>query len=182
MSRLNLGSIAARHGTTLAELLVVITITSFVLVTVAVLLQTMYQTDRAIRDELEYFSNVSRLSIQLRADAHAARSASLPSASDTEAKGVSFELQNDQVVTYIAKPGFINRTLEQDGQILHRDTYRLAEGHLATWSIIKDNGSSTLAVDLVGTDPNNSARPATKLALIQSIIGLDQHHKHEEDR
>jgi type II secretory pathway pseudopilin PulG len=163
----------SRCGTTLVELLVVIALSSFVLVTSAVVLQTMYQVDSQIRDDVALYASLSRLSIRLREDVHAANGPHLASAANTQDAKLVLSTSDTQVTTYEILPGEITRTVQDEDQVIHRDSFRLGEDHPASWNVHDRDDVKLISVIIVAA-PGVGADVVTNGSVtIDAALGLN---------
>jgi hypothetical protein len=117
-----------RLAATLPEILVAVTVTSFLFGVLGVTTHTLFRAQRSTRAEVDFRRTLSGLSVQLREDAHAA--IILEAESPTTAKGTAqrtFILADARRVRYRVDPQApaIERTRLEDGVEVGRQTYLL---------------------------------------------------------
>lgn len=122
-----------RSGYSLIEMLIVISVISIVLATVAVALHTLVNVNRQIRDELPNSAMFTRLALQVRGDAHQA----LQFAADVRTDGTSlarFTLRDESVALYETKPAVFVRRLMRGEQQVHQEVFRIGRETSYRWS------------------------------------------------
>ncbi|MCC7084821.1 MAG: prepilin-type N-terminal cleavage/methylation domain-containing protein [Pirellulales bacterium] len=131
-----------RRAYTLIEMVIVITLVTLVLATVAALLGSVMRSNRAALSHRDWIRSVQRLAMQFRDDVHAARSA-------RPADGkLSLSLPNGETVVYAATDESIQRTVESDDIVAQRDSFDLPSAAIARFEVVP-SGDGHLASLLV---------------------------------
>jgi type II secretory pathway component PulJ len=120
-------------------MLTVISVMSLLLSGAAVALHGMYRANSAARTELESGARLARLSGQFRADVRAAQSA------EVKDRLLDLRLSADRRIAYEAATGRVNRTVYQQDQVEHRDTFRLAPDMTVRWEAVKRERADMLS-------------------------------------
>lgn len=118
-----------RGGFTLIEMLIVITVFVFLLASAAMAIGTLFRAQGELQAELIEGNTLSRLSAQLRADAHLANSAEM-----TDEANLQLHLPTSQI-SYETQPRRIIRTVTQGESAAHREVFSLMEGTTALWEL-----------------------------------------------
>ncbi len=174
---------SARHirhgcrGTTLVEMTVVIGLVTFLLASVAVSLHSMYRLDSRVRDNFTWLASGSNLSAALRSDAHAARSATVGDArieADSPAKDdLTLVLDNGEQIIYSADGSQILRVVKRDGNVVHRDSFSIAEDTLVTWKVDSVDGRPFIVMSARPADGDGSELRCEMELHIECAVGLD---------
>ena len=90
-----------RRGWTLMELIIVCAVMTLLLAIVASVTHTMYRSQRSTRDDITSRRILTRLSLQLRDDVHAAGSAEVDPAGGDETVRLTLEHSPQQTIEYI---------------------------------------------------------------------------------
>lgn len=126
-----------RPGNTLVEMVIVVTVLSFVLSAAALSLHLLYRSESQLREELRTTRNLDRLSRRWREDVHAAVSAQQVDSSGegpSATAGIDVVLPGGDTVEYRAEAGAVRRTVRRDDAVVHRDTFLLGDERGATWA------------------------------------------------
>jgi prepilin-type N-terminal cleavage/methylation domain-containing protein len=112
-----------RHGFTMIELLVVISVISVILPlagsTIFFLLRAQSQSAEALRDAMA----TTQLSHTLRSDIHAARTAASSGADE-----VSLEIDDARIIEYRCLPdGFVSRVVRRGTSVERRERFRVGD-------------------------------------------------------
>lgn len=148
-----------RRGYNLVELLVVISIGSMILGSVAVMLHGMYRADRGARSDLESSVNLDRFAARFRADAHAAASAEVKDAA------LVFKDGAERSVEYKYVSGQVERTVRSGNETEHRDSFRLSSDVAVQWNVEK--GETAFVSALI-------ERTEGKLSRMEARLGSDR--------
>ncbi|MBC8353048.1 MAG: prepilin-type N-terminal cleavage/methylation domain-containing protein [Planctomycetes bacterium] len=124
---------ARRTGFTLVELLVVLTVFTFLLASVALAIGTLFRAQGELQNELAQATVASRIAAQLRADAHFATSAEMIEEGDVDI--VRLVLPNATKVDYATHPRRIIRTVTTSESETHREVFSMLEGTTTSWDI-----------------------------------------------
>ena len=120
------GVASSQPGYSLIEMLVAVTIASLVLTSVAVALHSLFRVDQHLRREVVQSTSLSRISFQLRSDAHEANSATLDQTGEGRPRLV-LTYTEGRTVTYAAEEARIVRLVQQDEKVQHREVFYLSE-------------------------------------------------------
>ena len=139
-----------RHGYALIECLTVIAMVGVTLGTIATTLHAMYRTDRGLREQLAFCSQVDRLASQLRGDAHQASSATVRAGDGEkgEATILALVLPGERTVEYSLKPPVIERAVRRGQIIEHRESHRLLGSATAQWHMEDGRAAPLVSLDL----------------------------------
>jgi prepilin-type N-terminal cleavage/methylation domain-containing protein len=162
----------SRRGFTLVELLVTVTILTFLLGLVAMVTHTLFRSQRSIRAEMLWRRSAARLSLKFREDAHAATKAELASADGSAGPPrVTLVLSPEQQVQYrtLAETPQIERVVIRGGAAVGRDTYRLPAGARTTLELAEQDAWTLLVLTVKSGDRTRAARPALR---IEAVVGL----------
>lgn len=152
-----------RTAFTLVELLLIVTIFTFLLAGVAVALGTLLRAKGQLQDDLERSSQVARLVKQLRADAHRAVTAEEPD--DTT---IVFHSQQMQI-KYLTETNRIVRTIVDGEETLHREVFPLATKTSIRWEVSESTPPLLSAV--IEFEPEESAHGSVT-DRVDAVIGL----------
>lgn len=167
-----------RRGWTLVEMLVVSAVLTLLLAIVASVTHTMYRAQRSTRHGVISRRILTRLSLQLRDDVHAARQAEVgPAEGVKRADRLSLERAPQQTIEYISHSdvGEIERIVFEDETPVARDTFPLPHNSSAAFELA---GGPELRIvvmrvtQLVDGDPDGGERTLQ----IQAALGLDAKH------
>jgi len=116
-----------RHGFTLVELLVALSVLAIILPmaggTVFFLLRAQSQSAESLRDALA----LTQLSHTFRSDVHAARRAQTATASD----GMTLDLDESRTIDYRAEPnGFVSRTVRRGKTVERHEQFRVGDARV----------------------------------------------------
>lgn len=156
-----------RRGYSLVEMIVVLTLISVALSSIALVLHSLHRAERRLRDDGDFARTVQRLETQLRADAHAARGGG-QIAFGNAPSALTLLMPGEQTVTYTIEPGGVERLVRQGEATKHREWFALAGASLA-WS-----SNSTGPQEYVATlilEASNDRMRADQLAA--KIIRID---------
>jgi prepilin-type N-terminal cleavage/methylation domain-containing protein len=162
-----------RRGYTLVELLVVISIVTVALTSVAVALHSLFQVDKQLRQELADAATLTRLAARLRSDAHGAEKAELM-AGQTGTGGAAFTAQDGRRIEYREESRRLVRTARRGDNVEHRDVFALPDHASAAWKIGKE-GATTL-VSLAITQQRGrieTAADARRMVSIEAAVGIE---------
>jgi type II secretory pathway component PulJ len=177
-----------RRGHTLVECLAGFAILSAILGTITLSMYSLHKADREARQAVDHYQRLQRLTDALRRDVHQARKAELIAEENGAGKLRSLQLELDaRTVRYTEEEDRILRTVERDGEVVHRDGYRLATGMKATWQIDQKRHHPMVSLRL---EPPSEADPTRRhvaawsvnavLALLPSELPLPATPSEEE--
>src|SRR5688572_21403513 len=113
-----------RLGFTLVEMITAISLSSFVLVSVAVAISSLHRLNRKLRDELPIAANVTRLGLQFRSDVHGAKQGVITN--DPAPPVLRLTLFDDRTIEYSSAQDRIYRIVRNGGQTERREEFKLA--------------------------------------------------------
>jgi len=157
-----------RSGTTLLELLVVITVGTAVTGMAVGLLGLALHFRRETQSRLQATAAVERLDRQFREDCHAALDCQPLAAAD----GWSLALTGDAVVEYRFHPGRVERVERAGEKVRGRETFVLKKGAEGMIRLIPEGDARIACLELTGSEqvkPLVEARPVR----IEAALGLD---------
>ena len=161
----------SRGGTTMIELLVVISVCSVVVCVSGVLLHGIYRTDKESRLAIESDAAVSRLSLQFRRDAHAATSAGVLTEAKGTPAGMVFRGPSQLTVEYRPRGRAIVRTAKQADEVLHMDSFSLPAGTELVWKL--EEGQPSVAAIQIARAPRRGVNlPAVGQQRIEAVVGI----------
>lgn len=162
-----------RRGYSLAELLVVIAIGGTLMGTATATLYTMFEAEKAARDQLLAATTLDRLAAQFRCDAHEADRAGHvgPKAGQPAADAWEFRLGGPRTVEYRGEAGSLVRLERDQGRIVAREEYTL--GHGAQVSIESEPaGRPPLAVLRIATPADATPGSPRRIVRIEAALGF----------
>ena len=135
----------SRAGFTLIEILTVLTITTFILASVGIVISSLHRLNRKLRDDFPADAQLARLGIQFRSDIHASQKIELIDANEsnvglllTTAEGHNIEYRSDQ--------NRIARNVTRGDQAKRREEFVLRRGAEVDWSLVSDSTLATLSI------------------------------------
>lgn len=133
----------ARHGHTLIECTVALTLIGAAFSSVALMMHATRQANRRVRDAVACEVDLGRLAAQLRSDAHRATSARVEGSKkpDLPATVMSLALPDDGKVEYTLLAHGVDRVLRRGPAVLHRETYGLSASSAGRW-LLREGGRS----------------------------------------
>ncbi len=160
-----------RRGTSLVEVMVVITLSGILISATGICLHGLYRVEQDVREATVRRSAIDRLSLQFRIDAHTASEARvLADGTDSKPK-LEFSSLNGMTVTYYQQNHQIVRTLRRADAVLHRDAYRIGRKHVASWRV-EAGDPPTASVELVRKPPARSEAGHEPSQRIMAVVGL----------
>lgn len=139
-----------RRAYTLVEMVLVIALMALVFSAAAVFLHSVLRSTRAAQSHRGAISSIQRLATQFRDDIHAADSA-------TPADGkLSIHQPQGETIVYAATDAAIERTVEVDGKVTHRDAFDLFPSATAKFETGQSSGG---LVSLIIDYPLDAAQP-----------------------
>jgi prepilin-type N-terminal cleavage/methylation domain-containing protein len=162
-----------RRGISLIEIMVVITLCGILISATGICLQGVYRLDRQTRNAVAHRSAVDRLSLQFRADAHAAVRAHVEPVGGETAPAIVFTEPDGRTTEYRQQRSSIIRTVTHSGQPAHREGFLLSRGAVAAWHV---DGHSPAVASLeitAAVTPGSSARTERYEAIV-SLVAADR--------
>ncbi len=159
-----------RKGTTLVELIVVITLTALILSTVAVTLNAMYDIDNQVRDDVARMTNWGRLSIALRRDAHTAQSAKVVDSTNYDpsgSKALELKISPTRRIVYTRDERAVIRQVYDDDLVTHQDGFSLRPDVEPVWQV--DTGGHLPMAVMTAVDAEGQSMGSS----IEAAVGLD---------
>jgi type II secretory pathway pseudopilin PulG len=159
------------RGTTLVELLVVITVCSVIMSASGVLLHGMYRADKETRQAIATDASVARFSLQFRRDAHAADEVSVVTETDGKTAGIMFRAAGQPSIEYRWQGTDVVRTVKESDKTVHRDSFGFAPGTSIAWQL--PPARSPLVAVQISRVPRRGVKMASILQQrIEAVIGL----------
>jgi type II secretory pathway pseudopilin PulG len=159
------------RGTTLVELLVVITVCSVVMGASGILLHSMYRADKDTRLAIAADASVARFSLQFRRDAHAAREASRLTDAGGKTMGIVFRAGGQPSIEYRWQGTDVVRTVKESDKTVHRDSFGFAPGSSIAWQL--PSSDSPLVAVRISRVPRRGVKMDSILQQrIEAVIGL----------
>lgn len=173
-----------RRGYTLIEAISAIAMVGTVMGSLSLGLHRMFLAQRRISDNFVLVSDMDRLARQLRTDAHAADMASVDGRADEEDADegndvcLALTLNAGGQVEYRIQENRIVRLLQQAGDVVHRETYRLSPAARAAWEVSGEQPAKIISLVLTPIpqeDPRTTAsvvirRVDAALGVIPGIV------------
>jgi len=150
-----------RRGTTLIEMLVIISVCSVVMGASGVLLHGMYRADKENRLQIANGSAIARLSLQFRRDAHAAGESELLMEANGKAAGLVFRGPFQPTIEYRQQGRAMVRTAKQGDKVVHLDSFALPAGTEFNWTL--EEGQPSVAALRI-------ARPALRGGKLDALF------------
>jgi hypothetical protein len=128
-----------RRGSTLVELLATITVTTLLLGMVGIVTHTLARSQRTTSREINSRRTLAQLSLQFRADAHAATSVdSDPPAAAEDGQSLTITMASEETVQYRIRRESteIERVVGRGDATVGREIYRLSPGDSARFEPI----------------------------------------------
>jgi type II secretory pathway component PulJ len=150
-----------RHrGTSLIELVIVISMSFVVLALVGVMLNGMWRTQRVMADHQATMNSIERFAQQFRQDAHTARDANL--VKNDSADALQFQ-QNGKLVEYSVANSRVERTVKKADAVAARETYVLPDDSLVKFAVSQFEAGRLASVEvkyppIYQTDPDVTGR------------------------
>lgn len=155
-------------GYTLIEILVVITIATFLLASLALAIGSLLRAKVRLEDDLQRATQLARLDAQLRSDAHQAVSVEQP-----DPATIVFHMQ-PQRIEYAVEAARVVRSQRQDETLLHREVFPLATKTTILWTISGEEGSTLSAQVLSATvtyEPEDPTK-GREIDRLDAAVGL----------
>jgi prepilin-type N-terminal cleavage/methylation domain-containing protein len=161
------------RGFSLLELLSVISLLGVVLAIASTLLGSAMRLQSRANDRANFQRTVAQFSQRFRSDAHGAVSV------DEKKDGLQsivLTCKGKRVVVYVAHPNSIERRVESDGTVKHREQFLLPESK-SQFSIREDGGAASpgpmVTVDIRSSRPHPVTAPTTVMP-IEAVVGLHE--------
>lgn len=168
--------IGGRGGYSLVEMLVMMTIVSFVLTSVGIALHSLFRTDRNLRNHIVQDTVLARLSLQLRRDAHRSAAAELVEG-DRGASRLTFSMSDGEIVAYSTESQRIVRVASRGEDVLHREVYALPDRSQVRWELETQRNPPLLALEIVhSTGAIEGADDALRRKHFDAVVGLNREY------
>lgn len=160
-----------RRGYSLVECLVAIGLIGATFSTLTVALTGVCRCCQRVGEESATEIELERFAAALRADAHVALSASLEDAADPNqpARVLRLPLADEQSVKYTLRAGYIERVLQSNDELRHRETYRLPKSFATRWQVDRDRSRPMVSLML---DPGSAGPLGFQAMRIDAAVGL----------
>ncbi len=164
------------NGYTLVECLAAIAMIGTAMTVVAVSMSGMHVAYQQMQDDSFGDMEWQRLAVQLRTDAHQARSADQEGETDEnhQANDLRLTLREKEVIRYIVAGRQIRREHSRNEKIVHRETYRLPENCTAHWVLKTDGPSSVASLELECDTIETIGKATHPVLQIDTAVGLFQ--------
>ena len=159
------------RGTTLVELLVVISVCSVIMSASGVLLHGMYRADKETRQAIAADASVARFSLQLRRDAHASDEVSLVTEASGKTGGIMFRAAGQPSTEYRWQGTEVVRTVKESDKTVHRDSFMFEPGTSVIWQL-PPSGSPLVAVQISRLPRRGVKMDSILQQRIEAVIGL----------
>ena len=159
-----------RKAFTLIEMILAVTVISFLLGSVAVALHLMFQVDGRLRKDLSYAVLLPRLSVQFRQDAHESLSITITDNQD-ESQVLTLEHGEDQIVRYQSSADGIVRRAYRDDEKLHHEVYAI-QADAVRWAFDEQTRILQLRIER-NVGQIKGAQDALQVHLIEAVVGLN---------
>jgi len=159
------------RGTTLVELLVVISVCSVIMSASGVLLHGMYRADKDTRQAIAIDASVARFSLQFRRDSHVADEVSVVNEAGGKTAGIVFRAAGQPSTEYRWQGTDVARTVKESDKIVHRDSFRFGPGTSVTWQL-PPSGSRLVAVQISRVPRRGVKMDSILQQRIEAVIGL----------
>jgi len=166
-----------RSGKSLIEIVVVLSTMTVIMALSITTLFLVMRADSFGMTSLAVTSNRARLSRQFRSDVHAAQSASLVPATDSDSQQLSLLHADATVVMYEAANNSVRRTRQQGDDVLSRETFPLSKGD-ARFTVDEEAGWLRLVHNPQPNIPavSSSGGPTLPALHIEARLGSDHRH------
>jgi type II secretory pathway pseudopilin PulG len=169
-----------KRGTSLVELLAVMSVASVVFTVLALSIHALYRTQAKVQDDAHVAAALHRFARQLREDAHAAAEASLgdeeAAAQNAAPSPLTFQFDGGQIAVYDYHPASaaIRRRVMEDGKTTWRDTFALSRGCEVRWSRGEPPASLLTVVVAHPAGHAPKGQGAWRQTRIEAAVGLDR--------
>lgn len=162
------------NGYTLVECLAAIAMIGTAMTTVAVSMSGIHVAYRQMESDSFGEMEWQRLAVQLRTDAHQARSASQEGETDENQPGntLRLTLHEKEVLRYIVDGRQVRREHSRNDKVVHREDYRLPENCTAHWVLKTDGPSSVASLELELDSAETIGQAAHPVLQIDAAVGL----------
>lgn len=156
-----------RRGKTLIEMTVIISCLTVLLSLAATTMALVMKVERQVRGDLAQQTTLARLGSRFRADVHVAQTATSGDSS------IELAMSAEQTIRYAAAEQGITREVVRDGQVEHRDAFRLPADASVAFHV-SDAGNGRLARLAISRKPVAPKRfnPAVRPAVIDAAVSL----------
>jgi prepilin-type N-terminal cleavage/methylation domain-containing protein len=163
-----------RRGYSLIEMLVVIAITGTTLTIVALIMHTLYQADRRLREDLEEQRNLQRIASQLRTDAHQAISVATSKVAENPlARVLTLSFSDNRIIEYSLAGKGVDRIVKRGSEVVHRDRFQFASASGSFWIMDATREQPLIALHLLDRlSADGSRQSEHEVTVIQATVGL----------
>jgi type II secretory pathway component PulJ len=160
-----------RRGTSLVEMLVVVTAISLIVGATGVCLQGAYRADRRTREELSRQAALHRLAVQFRSDAHRAQAARLLAPAGQQPAGLAFAQPDGKSIEYRWQEERLERRVLDGQNRLHSDSFAVSRVRAVEWRL--SAGRTVLATVVIRSASEGADAGAGKWEWhIDAAVGL----------
>lgn len=159
-------------GFSLLEILTVITLTTFILASVSIAINSLHRVNRKLRDSLPADAQLTRLGLQFRTDVHTSQKMETIVGKETNV-GILLTAAQDRTIEYRTEQDRITRIATRGGQTERREEFLLKSGSEIDWSLNSDASLATLSIrrhsgQIAGSNDD------LQVTTITSAVNLDQ--------
>lgn len=157
-----------RAGWSLVELLVVMPLLAVLLSSSAILLTAVFRSQGSLSIDIQQQSSRARLAMQLRRDAHAARSVQCNSPQSCD-----LSLAAEETVHYEIKEATLHRELRRNDVVQQRETFPLTGLH-AEFSLDQTGELSLIRLHLISTPEPGKYAAVARSAVLEAAVGIER--------
>lgn len=161
-----------RRGHTLVECLITIGLIGATLSIVAVAMNQIRLASQRVGQAATTEIDLERLALQLRTDAHRARSVKQEPANDATGGTLWFSLDDELSAKYTLRTTHLERRLQRGDEVRHRETYRLPKSFTAEWQVQTDRSSPLVSLKLEPGPVGSSISLGFQTIQIDAAVGI----------
>lgn len=167
------------RGTSLIEVLVVITLVGMVLSSVVALFQFSSRNERKTRQSLQYSLTQQRLAKQFRLEAHQAVDAQLIPATEPSSGGISFQRSTGEIAQFVDGGDKIRYEVHRGSERLHHDTFAIPNDRRLSFDVSQDDRLAAIA--MARTTDVHAESTGNGPLRIEALIGLNRRYTGASD-
>lgn len=156
----------SRRGTTLLELIVLITLISVALTAAATTLVALLRIERQVRSDQLQQQSLAALASHWRTDAHAAITASVT-------EDCVFTLADGRTIRYVYSAPRVVREVHQGDEVVHRDAFVVSPRAVVAFSISGDAPPHLARLSISATaEPPPAYAAAVRPSVLDAVVNL----------